>query len=289
MKGWLRPDGLDVLDSIMETGYFLVRNALIDAQNEVSRDALENVRRFFDILAAKYQVSCINLNYDETVDTAVPYLYNGFDLAVENTDGKAFNRRFLLDREHHKIVHLHGSVNYRFPELAGAGLVRMPDANSALRQRGWVNTLKGGIHAGMISGLAKSEKLILPPYNELYHWSAAVLMNVPRVLAIGYGVGDAHLNVWLAQSAIAHGNQYRLCFVTRSNNLDAENQQLQGLLSLAAGYRNVADLESIQEMLDFDRDGYAQFAGLAVLRSGFPRDRDQTRRAAEKIMRFFAH
>lgn len=286
LQQWLPSDGLEILDRIMETAYMLIRDALQVAQSKVTHSAMKLVRSFFDSFAKKYRVACINLNYDETVDESVPYLDTRFHLEVPNIEGKAFDASFVVDDKHHQMAHLHGSIYYRFPEMAGTTMVRNPDAKSAARQAGFLNTSNGGIHAGMISGLAKSEKLLRPPYNGLYYWATDVLMRTPRVVICGYGVGDLHLNVWLAQAAIAHGDAYRLCFITRSDNLDNENQRLQGLLSIAAGFRYTADVPSLERLLKFDKAGFATHKGLAVLRSGFPHDRKQLRIIMPKVLRF---
>jgi hypothetical protein len=285
LQKWLPTDGLAVLRGIMETAYLLIRKALIEAQTALSDVDRGIIRSLFDHLAAAHRLACVNLNYDEAVDSSVPYLDTGFNLHVADVDGKELDPELLLAARGNQMAHLHGSVYYRFPELAPGRLVHVADDDN--RYAGWALTTTGGIYPSMISGLAKSEKLLRPPFNIFYHWATDAIVDIPRVLICGYGVGDLHINAWLAQAAIAHGPNYKLVFITRSNNLDSENDRLRGLLSIAAGYRNVAGSPALEEILRFDDEGFATHRGLAVIRTGVPKEAVSLKRALVKIVNFY--
>jgi hypothetical protein len=283
LQAWLGPDALDVLEGMMDTAYVLMRNLLAERQMQIRPDKLEWARAFLWDLAARFDLASINLNYDDVAEQAAPYFFDGFVKSMPDSDGKAFDgRAFENALSSHKLVHLHGSIFFGFNERNGATMQRFPDIESARSKRGWYETEDGGVYSRMISGLKKSEKLLLPPYCEFYRWSTNMLMETPRVLAIGYGVGDRHLNVWLATAALYHGANYRLCFVTKSEDLDAENRRLHGILAIAAGYRYPAEVSSLEALLRFDAEGYAEHRGLAVIRNGFPRSPETVR----KIIRF---
>jgi hypothetical protein len=71
-----------------------------------SRIEFESVKKFFNYLKSDYELGFINLNYDNTILTALPDLNTGFD-----KDGK-FKLNMLFEENWNFCYHLHGFVHF---------------------------------------------------------------------------------------------------------------------------------------------------------------------------------
>ncbi len=70
--------------------------------------------------------------------------------------------------------------------------------------------------APIVSGLRKLEKLNVQPYANYFADFARAVSNSPYLMIVGYGAGDEHINYWLHEFTLIHGEQARVVEVTRS-------------------------------------------------------------------------
>jgi hypothetical protein len=68
--------------------------------------------------------------------------------------------------------------------------------------------------APIISGLHKLQKLNAQPYANYYAAFAQVISASPRLLIIGYGKGDDHINHWIREFAQIHNQAARIVEIT---------------------------------------------------------------------------
>jgi hypothetical protein len=243
---------------------------LVERQQGLEQPAVGAAREFFQKVGQTFDIACINLNYDDCVETVAPYFYDGFDAASPGSLAKSFNwKNFLNNASNYKLAHLHGSVRFGLEEQRPSLMCSFPDVESTSHAYGWVPRKDGDVVSRMISGLRKGEKLLYPPYNYLYHWAAKALSESPRVIVVGYGVGDFHLNSWLALTAMEHGGDYRLAFVTKSIDSREDHHQSQ-LLGIAGGIEPASELGPFMQSLQFDQRGIAKRGGLCLIRTEVP-------------------
>ncbi len=264
-QDWLGDQPTVVLHHILENAIMVIRNRLIEEIKDLDIVRTDAAGALLRQLSRRYGIDCIDLNYDDLVDRAAPFFEDGF----VSDPGAGFASFSIehLERARHRLVHVHGHVRFGFVEHQnGMKLLENLDGNASR----WVYTDDGGIHSTIVSGLAKSEKLIRPPYSEFNRWAYNVLAETRRTVMVGYSVGDIHLNVWLMHAALRFADRLRFCFVTQSVNLDKENDSLKAVLCMAAGYRSLRDVDSLEKLLNFDDGGFARHGGLAVFREGLP-------------------
>jgi hypothetical protein len=70
----------------------------------------------------------------------------------------------------------------------------------------------------IISGLRKADKLISHPYAYFHHALAEELISCRRLLIIGYGGDDYHLNFWIRHLKERWGKDARVAIVTHSDD-----------------------------------------------------------------------
>jgi hypothetical protein len=191
------------------------------------------LHRLISTLEEEFQLAIFTLNYDDVVDVARPVWFDGFVGASESltggTDGVANSfdaRRFEQWRDSVEpvLVHLHGSVRFG-PSRRGFDLVKYRSAREAGKAILGVSrsdrSTGGQIVSAdpLISGLNKAARLALNPVPYGYYYRALIdsLLSTERLLVIGYGAGDEHVNTWLEQFVAKHGQQRRVGWVGMLN------------------------------------------------------------------------
>jgi hypothetical protein len=130
-----------------------------------------------------------------------------------------------------RLAHLHGSLRFgyttrgdsmsseanvelaEFDDIAHAAAVRQQIGPAAF---GFGKSL---INASpLISGLRKSEKLNAVPYGNYFADLARRVSQSTRLLLIGYGGADPHINFWLEQFMQFHTGAARFAEITISSN-----------------------------------------------------------------------
>jgi len=228
-----------------------------------TRDAL---KRTFDELARQHRLEIVTLNYDLTDEQFIPEALDGF---VGDGEYQTFDSRaFLLDDGRPRIAHLHGSLRFGTTET-GSNFVKNTGTLTPRRVPLWRYRADGSFYTGLITGEDKAGKLVLPPYSIYYAWLAARLFASPRIVVAGYGIGDVHLNVWLANAARHHtGADFRIVIVDLFDEGKAPDGTMQ-MFAFGAGFENGVNAEPALQNLKFE-DGIAEHAGAMLVRTGMP-------------------
>ncbi len=192
-------------------------------------------KNFFKKLREHFQLRVFTLNYDNFIDDVFDDWFDGFQSdgcqyeLPNNTNIQTFSARdFNQFYPNHPAVlaHLHGSVRFGFnPE--GQGVVaKYASSTEALSSIRHTYTPDKGVNGKivsafpLISGMDKEAKLIYNPAPFGYYYKAFMdsLMTTPRLLLIGYGARDEHLNAWLQEFCYLHWpEERRIVFIGKEN------------------------------------------------------------------------
>ena len=150
-------------------------------------------------------------NYDDFLLQAAPDLYTGF-VSEPSPDAKRFDRQtFWQAADTDCVFHLHGSVHLSFalPSASNAdfgNLYWFDDRAAALRHSSYSGSgerrMDGSkiVRAAVITGLDKLSRLQRRPFSYYYASMVRDMMMADIIYVIGYGLGDLHLNAWLAEA-----------------------------------------------------------------------------------------
>jgi hypothetical protein len=165
------------------------------------------------------EVRISTLNYDDSIERSVEGYVTFWDGFTDDNPGSIDYDGF---RQVHRaeLLHLHGSIRFapisgypstyppslqRFKSNVDAKPNRQPLADfNALTQAGEL------IFTGpMLSGLRKTEKLVVEPYG-LYHQRFTTgLLDSPRFLCVGYGGNDTYVNSAILRAKAVHGSRFK--------------------------------------------------------------------------------
>jgi hypothetical protein len=184
------------------------------------------LHKLINTLAEEFHLEIFTLNYDDIVDLARNDWFDGFvgeNLsstygACKSFDAQAFDSWRELSEP--VLVHLHGSVRFG-PSMGDVDLVKYTDtreAGKAIQGVGRGDMFVGGHQVRwepIISGLNKAARLTLNPAPYGYYYRALIdcLLFNERLLVIGYGARDEHVNTWLDQFRAKHGERRRIGWV----------------------------------------------------------------------------
>jgi hypothetical protein len=180
-------------------------------------------------LSNTFDLDIATTNYDRLIEEAMPSVDQGF----RSVSGEDVQRFTPMDFRGpgHRLAHLHGSVNFGYRPLSGDhnrfafrdgfhDLYRFDDPKRARDSWGARSnpTAQSGeelIVAPLITGLQKPDKVLAAePYHSYYRYLGNWLEATPRLLVIGYGFGDVHLNSLLARLTSWHGDTRRVIVIT---------------------------------------------------------------------------
>ncbi|MDA8120069.1 MAG: SIR2 family protein [Gammaproteobacteria bacterium] len=234
------------LDPLPRHAFLLDRLLLQEARRQIVATLMEHVpdkehcaatqyRASFDILKKSFDLDVFTLNYDLLLDAALTsdsqQPFDGFirDAGSNGPAARAFDRPSFIARAQRDpctLVHLHGCSLFgyiadhtgviRFDEI-----VKHHNVNAALSSvTGSVrseNTQNGEIlSAGpIISGVNKIAKITatMAPYGYYYQALGNAISSNSRLLIIGYGGADPHVNAWIEQFQYIHGQARRAVVV----------------------------------------------------------------------------
>jgi hypothetical protein len=180
-------------------------------------------------LCEEFRLTLFTLNYDDLIDRGCPTGFDGFVADRENSTSGAYweahsfdARVFDLWRDSMEpvLVHLHGSVRFG-PSRQGFDLVKYSSsaaAGEAIQSVSRSDKSSGGqivSSDSIISGLNKAARLTLNPIPYGYYYRALIdsLLSNERLLVIGYGAADEHVNTWLEQFHLRHGDACRIGWI----------------------------------------------------------------------------
>lgn len=242
--------------------------------------ARQPTNEFIRELEKSFSLSVYSLNYDDLIDDSTVF-YDGFEPGQSSY--KRFDRRKYLqmcqDEDLNRLMHLHGSIRFGYPndnyhddpselvkyDVADDAIGTFDGRSNEIFDRGTVIST-----APIISGFHKVAKLTHSPipYGYYYHSFLSELMSTNRLLVIGYGAGDEHINGWINEHVVIHGSNRKSGYIS----LCLPNQQrnsVKTLMSLLAGTRSYNDslvyYDSKQQTPEFLVQG-----NLAICTAGFP-------------------
>jgi len=226
---------------------FDVMETIADAFGNLNYDS--SWRTLTDLLAvllAEFNLDIFTLNYDLLADIAVEGLsrlsgkkwFNGFKTSIKGVDAP-FNPKEYASwnpdwgPKYLTLQHLHGSLAYayapggRFVHARRYVLEEGEDL-SEIRES-WLRAKATALQcptedlcgiSPLISGLRKLEKLNVQPYANYYAAFAHAISKSPRLLILGYGKGDEHINYWIQEFAQIHNRAARIVEITDSDARD---------------------------------------------------------------------
>ena len=192
----------------------------------------------FGKLNDSFQQDVLTLNYDNLIDEILDDAFDGFTIDIGG-GARSFDAvTFASQSEGSTLLHLHGSTLFGYlceGEIAKPQIVKYPSLEDAMgsickalkspdsiRRVGDYGSLVATI-APIISGFQKAEKLMLEPTPFGYYYVKAVnqILRCSRILILGYGGGDPHINAWIVESARLHGPRYRAAYVYKASSQNA--------------------------------------------------------------------
>lgn len=245
----------------------LIRRARLDILKAVHREvgnrcerpytatagaARQQLERIFVALSAHFRIVAIDFNYDDIVDRFPLSWEDGF---TERNDSRfcwMFSPGDWLtaveNGESNLLMHLHGSVRFghrpmetvKDPTIRFAEPARYDQIDWA--QRTVANTSMSVAKADgeiidafyIVSGLRKAGKLAYNarPYGYYFKTAMDFLPKASRLLVLGYGWRDVHLNTWVNEYAALHPER-RTAVVTRRLGQEVGNMRSAEYQSLA--------------------------------------------------------
>ncbi len=210
-------------ESVISEIYTEIQNRSLQLPKELP------LHKLIVALAKEFHLAIFTLNYDDVVDGARNDWFDGFVAENESSthgafpeaksfDAQAFDR--WKDSIEPVLVHLHGSVRFGLSRK-DSGLVKYSDigaARQAMQAISCSDKSSGGqivSSDSIISGLNKAARLTLNPEPYGYYYRALIdsLLSNERLLVIGYGAKDEHVNTWLEQFGAKHAERYRVGWV----------------------------------------------------------------------------
>lgn len=237
------------------------------------REATKTVRS----LTAAFTVRAFTLNYDTVMDSMEEWR-DGFRSKFGKGYATFRRLRFLeqLGSDEHTLCHLHGSVLYGY-HRAESAIVKYSDAEAAINSYRMAKGPKAdpagelALSAPIISGLRKLEKLNSTPYGYYYNAFSSAIMRNPRLVVIGYGFNDAHINYWLGQHKVIHGNRRRVVLITRGKAAKPGRDDVRGdFRSAARRLYSTAVSQPTANTFAYEGDRGQTMSDLMVVHSGFP-------------------
>jgi hypothetical protein len=260
---------VDAADRMFETSMSIINDEIgMDFVSALTPEAKEAMDAFFRGLYEKWQLNVATLNYDHAVETFVPDIFDGFvgDGDVQQFESWQFMRRDGRPR----IAHIHGDLQFGITQGEKHFIKHAAPRTGMRWDMMWAPRLDGVIWTTLIAGGDKADKIVLQPYSVYYAWLGHVLLDSPRIVVIGYGVGDLHINAWLTNAALHHqGPEFKAVFIDR---FDGDNlpKHLLGVAAIAAGIGESVD-GAAKELGSLDwHDDIAVHGPMMVIRSGIP-------------------
>lgn len=261
--------------------------------NQSAKQELKRSTDFLNALSSHFPLSCFTLNYDTLIDRQLNW-NDGFN---EETPAAFKRTRFKnkLRVSEPMLCHLHGSIQYGFD--ATGGIVKCKNARNAIAT--YENErIQGVDRAGelrwtgpIISGFRKLDKINSTPFGYYYSAFTNRIITDRRLLIIGYGFKDPHLDYWLGQHKAIHGAKRRVVFIGKdvplSHRIGTSTnwKQRRGYCRKAAGRWLWRRNNALPITWNHKRGGATWFKDeqLMVVLSGYPVDDFLTAKILEHL------
>lgn len=197
--------------------------------------AIQYYRGPFDILRKSFDLDVFTLNYDLLLDAALTSdgdtPFDGFtgEIRGRRFTARAFDRAGFMttaQRAPCTLIHIHGCSLFGYiadpkntvPYDEIVKYRAVPQAITSITESLRAEHTQHGriLSAGpIISGVNKAAKITatVVPYGYYYQALADAISTNPRLLIIGYGGSDPHVNSWIAQFPLIHRSSRRAVVV----------------------------------------------------------------------------
>lgn len=231
-----------------------IRNIFNFVSEAVARSEVKeaNLSSFLTHLNDRFILKTFTLNYDDLIDRVELPWRDGF---VENRPSSYFGfdpKQFLSASEDSEplLVHLHGSIRYGYAQDGFIGIHKFKKTEVA---KNYLSSNYGhrNIHGRMIvsgpiiSGFSKVDQLFFRPAPYGYYLKSFIdnVVTNSRLLIIGYGGWDTHINDWILEFFNVHGPDARLVYATRG--IRAENS--------SAGYNQALVKRILTDLAEYNK------------------------------------
>ena len=243
------------------------------------------LHNFIRNLEDEFQLAVFTLNYDDIVDDARESWFDGFTRPAEQSsqgpvwsasgfDARHFNN--WREASEPLLAHLHGSVRFGYlRNEIGTGKY----SNSQTALASVEGTRVGDQYSAgqivsaspIISGLSKPAKLVHNPEPFGYYYRAFIdsVLACERLLVVGYGARDDHINVWLDQYSKNHGVNRKVVWICKlpGSSVCERTAEKDLIISLSGP-------GGFQEFRNYDNPNNAEkfqvCGALGLVPSGFP-------------------
>jgi hypothetical protein len=110
------------------------------------------------------------------------------------------------------------------------------------------------------------------------------ILTSPRLLLLGYGGSDLHLNSYLAMMREIHGDELRIVWVVKGNDLRLESNGLRSLCAIFGGLKYQDDADAYFRDLELDDEKVSKNGGaVMVAAAGYPLSESVATRAIDHL------
>ena len=200
------------------------------SKNAQSMRKWNKYQEFWSELRKRYELDIITTNYDTCIEQALPDIDQGFrPISGDIESRQRINPWAMVPSGPSKLAHLHGSIlfgqnhgkDYRldrwedlllYPNIDSARL-----ANSKGARSQYINQSGRECRIGFsITGLQKADKVLsAEPYASYYHYLISALRANKKLLIIGYGFADHHINSIMCRLPALHGDERKVVCIDR--------------------------------------------------------------------------
>ncbi len=204
-------------------------STLISERIATSLDKERHLADFLFVLSKQFKLRVFTLNYDDLVDRVDLSWRDGF-LPNNSSFYQVFDAKQFIEEDKNSealLVHLHGSTRFGY---AQDGIFEIHNYSSPERaihfldDKGFSQNVHGRqiLSGPMISGLSKIEQLMFRPCPYGYYFNSFMqnLITNNRLLILGYGGWDRHINEWILQFMQVHGSAARIAHIGPCQNKD---------------------------------------------------------------------
>jgi hypothetical protein len=164
---------------------------------------IEELRRFLGELRKNYDVSLVTVNYDNVLGRLFVHFNTGFN----SIDGAFHSNQLWNDPSWNALIHLHGSVHFSMVGDATDlhAIKWVGDISSAnppqIFGRSMQDTTEGVdyLTSMFVAGYGKPYQMRREPFLTYYAVFNRLVSQAERLLFLGYGFGDLHINAVLSQ------------------------------------------------------------------------------------------
>lgn len=217
---------LNSKDVIYQTIHNEFYKVCSDVTNHPKFQTLSN---FWKAVEEQFDLNIGTLNYDTLLEKVLKDIEEGFEMIP----GESFARfnPIKLRNSNKRLMHLHGSIHYGYPRYNITtlnqnifvddfhDLYRFEDASKTVET--WSGRSQNTSQAGrqaiigpLITGLDKTAKILFAyPYSVTYQLFAQCVETCPRLLIIGYGFLDKHINTIIRRLTNIHDTKRRVVIV----------------------------------------------------------------------------